>query len=165
MSNDPRSLVFDEVLLSMEARFDFEASKYGSFDANISKNKRFASLVGTGKEFDYKNKVGSIWDESSDQGGRMSIWNNRLMRSDDWGNYAFGVAAKAYGFSKGWAIFGAGMAQVLDGVKLGYINSGDLRGFPTLERTSKFHNIHWSNFGGFFDGTRDTQLIKAGFQF
>jgi RHS repeat-associated protein len=169
MSSDPRSLVFDEVLLSMEARFEFEGSIYGGIDINVPRNKRFASLVGTGKEFDFKNKVGSMWDESSDLGRRMAIWNNRLMRPDDWGNFAFGVGAKSYGFSRGWAIFGAGAAQVMAGFewKQKAYHGSELGNYPNsvsyIGLSPKYKDIYWSNFRGFFDGPRDTHLIKAGY--
>ena len=62
------------------------------------------------------------------------------MAPDDFGNYNFGVAAKAMGFSLSWAKFGAGMSQT-------FLQKGN----------------DWYNWSGYFDFKRDTEMIEKGY--
>ena len=164
MIGDPRSLEFGIELFKMIEEF---SSMKNNFSNSISKNSYFASRVGTGKRYDFKNRKGTIWDESTINGRKLGIWNNRLMKPDDWGNYAYGVGARAFGFSEGWSVFGAGIAQlgfgIANGMEVSRVSTGDIKGYPTLNLNQRFYNIGWTNFSGWFDNARDTHLIRHGY--
>ena len=64
------------------------------------------------------------------------------MQPQDFGNFNFGVAARAYGFSELTGLVGAGVNQ--------------------LGKGSKFYDL--SNWEGFGDDKRDTFFIKLGYE-
>lgn len=76
---------------------------------------------------------------SSTDIGFTSKYHGETFRFDDYGNYNYGVAAKAYGISLDMAIFAAGLNQI-----------------------SKF-DADISNPGGWYDHTRDTEMIVKGY--
>ncbi len=153
LSNDPRSLDFTKLLIDAYKRFKEENAKFSWYEF-IDRNNNFASLVGTGKEFDLKNREGSIYDENTIDGRKLAIWNNRLMRPDDWGNYAFGIEARAHGFSLEWARFGAGMYQLLDSYEVELTNP-----IPIILQRKEIGGI-----GTYYDPPRDHHLIGVGYK-
>lgn len=97
----------------------------------------FKDKVGTNREFDIKQpKKGFSQKEIGDQ----AIYNGKVYNYDDFGNINYGVAARALGLTYFEAIAGAGYNQT----------------FQT--QTPDFNNP-----GGFFDHSRDTQMINLGF--
>lgn len=84
----------------------------------------------------------------------MAIFNGRLMRADDWGHVAFGVAARTFGFSLGYARFGAGRAQVHDSFefRIGPFSN------PEIHKTRDTGGITT-----FFDQGRDYHMIGVGY--
>ena len=105
-----------------------------------ARNAYFTSKVAGGQVLDIKLTVfskeeyttGHAWFEGS------------LYRTDWFGNYNYGVAAKAFGFSLEWSKFGAGVSQMVTGIKGGA-------------------GPDWSNTAGYFDKSWDTQAIIDGY--
>jgi len=95
----------------------------------------FTKLVKTNAPFDLKNKGYGIKNIK-----KYSIFNNRILRFDDYGNINYGVAARAYGISLEDALMGAGLNQIYNG-------------------RSALNPIGW------FDDQRDTQMIINGYYF
>jgi hypothetical protein len=98
----------------------------------------FVSLVGTGSPFDLKNNSKSIFSNAQ-LGKQGAIYNGEHFRVDDFGNYNFGVAAKAYGVPLDAARVGAGLYQINEG-------------------TSSLNY-----FGSYFDDPRDYMMITRGY--
>jgi len=94
----------------------------------------FAQLVKANAPFDLK-----VHGYSQKDICYISIYNGQTFRYDDYGNYNFGVAARAFGISLDMATFGAGMYQIKTGTE------------------------DWSNTKGWFDDPRDTQMIINGY--
>jgi RHS repeat-associated protein len=98
----------------------------------------FESMVGTRKKFDLKQKGKGYSPE--ELGAEFAFYDGELWNSDDFGNYNYGVAARAFGLPLWLAFAGAGINQT-------------------------FHS--WSpdltNFVGFFDHKRDTYMILRGY--
>ena len=69
-----------------------------------------------------------------------AYYNGELFKYDDFGNYNFGVAAKAYGLSLNFSKLGAGVAQVLWG-----------------------EERHWSWWKTMFDDPQDARMIERGY--
>ena len=90
----------------------------------------------TGAEFDIK--ITSFSETAL--GAKTANFEGAKMAPDDFGNYNFGVAAKAMGFSLSWAKFGAGMSQT-------FLQKGN----------------DWYNWSGYFDFKRDTEMIEKGY--
>ncbi len=161
LSRDERSLAFDALLSEMENYFAAQGAIYNTpgVSRSVQANQRFSDLIGTGAPYDLKNRKGTKWDEIAYPG--YAIWNGRLMRADDWGNFGFGVAAKAYGFSLGWSRFGAGLAQFKSSVRVKFgIVPG--RMVPTL---IPYTIRPMGGIGTWFDGPRDYNLIGAGYNY
>lgn len=100
----------------------------------------FAGQVGTGKAFDLKAHG---YDPKII--GKRSYYNGNLVGAQDYGNYNFGVAAKAFGLSLDDALFGAGMNEVAKLFK------------------SEEANPDFLNFRGYFDSSRATEVIIQGY--
>jgi len=94
----------------------------------------FTKMVKTNAPYDLKNK-----GYGREKIGLYSLFKGQKFRFDDYGNYNYGVAARAYGISLSDAIFGAGLNQVWNG-------RGDI-----------------TNPEGMFDDPRDTQMIINGY--
>ncbi|HEY9045040.1 MAG TPA: polymorphic toxin type 44 domain-containing protein [Ohtaekwangia sp.] len=97
----------------------------------------FKNKVGTKKEFDIKQPHKGF---SRAEIGDQAIYDGKVYNYDDFGNINYGVAARALGLTYFEAIAGAGYNQT----------------FQT--KTPDFNNP-----GGFFDHSRDTQMINLGF--
>lgn len=69
------------------------------------------------------------------------LYNGEHFSADDFGNYAYGVAARAMGILSIDAVQGAGIYSI-------YTHS------PTTD---------WTNFYGFFDERKDTRMILRGY--
>jgi hypothetical protein len=117
------SKLIDEMSLCPESAF-------------LTKSAFFAMKVKTGAEYDIKRT--SFRRQTLD--GDFAIFEGARMAPDDFGNYNYGVAAKAMGFSLTYAKFGAGMSQT-------FLQNGN----------------DWSNWWGFFDFKRDTEMIEKGY--
>lgn len=98
----------------------------------------FKSQVGTNKPYDIKQKGKGF--HPTEIGGTKAIYNGVEYNFDDFGNINYGVAAKALGITYLEALAGAGYNQTIQ------------TGTPD-----------WSNPEGFFDHSRDTQMIDFGF--
>ena len=109
---------------------------------DITRLFTFKGLVTDYSPNDIKNSGGEF---TKDNAGEYSFYNGKLFRFDDYGNYNYGVAAKAYGYSETTAFAGAGANQVWKFVRL------------------KNFAADFSNFKGFFDDKRDTQVISNGY--
>ncbi len=96
--------------------------------------------------------------------GEYSFFEGKLFRYDDYGNYNYGVAAKAFGLSKTLALFGAGVNQTLKAITptgYGIIHRGFI--IPVLPIFGKIDLMSPSNINGFFDDPKDTYMIKEGY--
>lgn len=111
-------------------------SVYNLVDQNIKKAKRFKDLNTDGAEYDIKN---SSYDP--DFIGETSTLNGQKMRYDDYGNIMYGANGREYGYSLWFLKAGAGANQIF----------------------KKGGKPDWTNYSGFFDHRRDTQMIKKGF--
>lgn len=119
-----------------------ETLQYGGDVRAIGMMKlgEFYKLVKTNGDFDLKNLKGSIFsnEELAKIGGK-AYYNNSIFEGQDFGNFNFGVAAKAYGYSLGFIKGGAGAYQIWSGTS------------------------SWSYFRSWFDDPRDTRMIERGF--
>ena len=113
-----------------------DAMSLTSADALLTKSAFFAMKVKTGAEYDIKK---TSYNEEM-LGADFVYFEGAKMAPDDFGNYNYGVAAKAIGFSLTYANFGAGMSQT-------FLQNGN----------------DWSNWWGFFDFKSDTEMIKKGY--
>lgn len=83
----------------------------------------FIKLVKTDSPYDIKNNPQSLFSNAQ-LGKDGAIYNGEAFRVDDFGNYNFGVAAKAYGYSLNFSRIGAGLYQILSGTSdIGWISS------------------------------------------
>jgi RHS repeat-associated protein len=82
----------------------------------------FANLVKTGAPFDLKNN-----EYSAEKIGEKSLFNNIEVRYDSYGNYNYGVAARAFGITLKEALAGAGINEVFKGD--GHPDFTNLNGF------------------------------------
>ncbi|HEY9047906.1 MAG TPA: RHS repeat-associated core domain-containing protein, partial [Ohtaekwangia sp.] len=139
---------FNEQLRQTEEFFSamgriFDAIDYPSiiYFAEIhrraAKLRFFKSQVGTKKPYDIKQPGKGF---SPREIGLQAIYNGITYNYDDFGNINYGVAARALGLTCSEAVAGAGYNQ-----------------------TFQTRTPEWSNPGGFFDHSRDTQMIKFGF--
>ncbi len=84
--------------------------------------KEFVRLVKTGGTYDLKNNPRSIFYKGAIPSG--AFYDGDLFESQDFGNYAFGVAAKAFGLSLTFSKVGAGLYQIKSGTSSwGYLES------------------------------------------
>ncbi|MEN2436730.1 RHS repeat-associated core domain-containing protein [Weeksellaceae bacterium A-14] len=104
----------------------------------MARLEEFYQLVKTGSPYDIKNNPKSIFSNAQ-LGKEGAIYNGESFRVDDFGNYNFGVAAKAYGYSLNFSRVGAGLYQI-------------------YSRTS---NINWIS--SYFDDPRDYMMIGKGY--
>lgn len=109
-------------------------------DWNILKDAFFANKVRKYGQFDLKNSTDPFLGFSEQRIGKIAIYNGVPWQFQDFGNFNFGVAAKAFGLSLEFALRGAGIAQILSG-----------------------HRVEWSNLRGFGDPYRDSQMIELGY--
>ena len=156
--------VFNKQL--QETKFFFE-QKNEEFSARESKtwggmaNKLsdrlsyFRSQVTDKGPFDLKNK-----NYGPDDVGNYSFFEGKLFRYDDYGNYNYGVAAKAFGLSETMALFGAGANQTKKALSPTGIMFIPLGFMPVF---GKINLMSPSNVKGFFDDPRDTHMIKKGY--
>jgi hypothetical protein len=92
-----------------------------------------------------------------------------LFRYDDYGNFNYGVAAKAFGFSQTTALLGAGINQFWKTFDV--VSTQNPRGDmaqPTLHIKYNMDYIrnNWypSNISGFTDDPRDSHMIRTGYK-
>lgn len=133
-------LDYTEAFFSEAARrFDGVQETKGWSDAEkrVQKLLFFADQVGTGKPFDIK-MVGKGFSRT--EIGLRAIYAGETYRYDDFGNINYGFAARTLGLTLLEAIGGAGFNQ-----------------------TFQTQTPEWRNPGGFFDHSRDTEMIKFGF--
>ena len=115
------------------------------FTGKVHKLENFRKLVTDGAEFDLKAKgVFSESNLSKNDGKGYAFCHGKLLRYDDFGNYNYGVAAKAYGLPEFVATAGAGVNQLVKGIQ---------------EKTPVFLN----NVRGLGDDPRDTEMIHQGY--
>ncbi len=111
-------------------------------DVLVERIKFFSDKVKTGAPFDIKQKGKGYTPR--ELGGEFVRYHGIVMRYDDFGNYNYGLAAKAFGISLEFAKKAAGLNQ------LSKIFSRPSLVFPT-------------NIDGLFDDPRDTQMIIRGY--
>jgi RHS repeat-associated protein len=100
----------------------------------------FINLVRTGAEYDIKNKDSSLFSyKSLNSSNGKAYYNGTLFDAEDFGNYNFGVAAKAFGITLKFAQLGAGVYQILE------LNS----------------SLNW--YKTYFDEPRDYYKIREGY--
>jgi RHS repeat-associated protein len=104
------------------------------------KHKVFISLVKPGAFFDIKETLFSKEAIGGNEVNSVAWFHNDLFQPQDFGNYNFGVAAKAYGYTENFSIKGAGLAQIFYG-----------------------NGFHWHNLKGLGDYTWDTDMIIRGY--
>ncbi|MDO5665386.1 MAG: RHS repeat-associated core domain-containing protein [Bacteroidia bacterium] len=103
----------------------------------------FKSQIGYNTDFDIKNLEGSPFKATGAEGkinfkNNYAFYDGKLFRSDDFGNYNYGVAGKAFGFSNIILKAAASYAQIM--------NPGSpIGGLPS-----------------FFDDPKDTYMIGQG---
>ncbi len=114
--------------------FDINYPK-GGLGKEIDKMMFFRSKVNDNALFDIKRTAFS----RANLGAEYGIYRGQEFRYDDFGNYNYGVAAKYFGFTLDRALLGAGINQI-----------------------SKF-NPDFGNPGGYFDHSRDTEMIIRGY--
>lgn len=120
----------------------FDAISYpdpltGEIERRALKLAFFGSEVGTNKPYDIKQPGKGF---SPGEIGTTARYNGAMYRYDDFGNIGYGVAARALGLTYFEAIVGAGYNQ-----------------------TIQTRTPDWSNPTGYFDETRDTQMVRLGF--
>ena len=108
------------------------------FDTSKEALEFFASMVGTGKKFDLKQDGKGY--SRNDLGGKYAVYEGEIWNFDDFGNYNYGVAARAFGLPLWLALAGAGYNQTFQSWT------------PDL-----------TNIIGFFDHKRDTYMILRGY--
>ncbi|MYY44009.1 polymorphic toxin type 44 domain-containing protein [Elizabethkingia anophelis] len=101
--------------------------------------KEFYDLVKSGGPYDLKQKKKSNFSYKKLGREVSAIYNGQAFGAEDFGNYNFGIAAKAYGFSLNFARAGAGLYQIY----------------------SFTSNIKWIS--TYFDDPRDSMMIKRGY--
>lgn len=114
--------------------FDINYPK-GGLGKEIDKMMFFRSKVNDNAVFDIKRTAFS----RANLGAEYGIYRGQEFRYDDFGNYNYGVAAKYFGLTLDRALLGAGINQI-----------------------SKF-NPDFGNPGGYFDHSRDTEMIIRGY--
>lgn len=107
-------------------------------NSEVIKLERFIQEIETGSAYDLKNQKDGLFTKTKIPDG--AYYNGELFRYDDFGNYNFGVAAKAYGYTLGFVQFGAGVYQIWSG-------------------TAK-----WKDFNHWFDDPQDAHMIEQGFK-
>ena len=114
------------------------AAKVGGYGAKL---KFFNDMVTDGAEYDIKSNKQSPFYSKGDnfQNGKVeyAFYDGKLFRYDDFGNFNYGVAGKAFGFSDFILEAGAGANQ--------------------LTKSSSPHD------GPYFDDKRDNYMIRQGF--
>lgn len=129
-----RKAYYDEISLKM-----IRLGVWESYQANEQMRAiEFYDLVKTGSPYDIKNDKQSAFSVAK-LGKAGAMYGKEHFRTDDFGNYNYGVAAKAYGYALKFAQFGAGMYQIKSG-------------------TSSF-NFHST----YFDDPRDYSMIMRGY--
>ena len=118
------------------------SSPESGFDAvnavSILMLDEFVSLVKTGGKYDLKSDKKSDFSNLK-LDGVIATYNGESFQVQDFGNYNFGVAAKAFGLSLTFSRMGAGLYQI-------------------FSRTS---NIRWIS--SYFDDPRDSKMISRGY--
>lgn len=136
---------FDATLAETKNHFEAKAKEFQErIDAGLAgegfleeMNGWFLGQVMPGARFDLK-KPGHGYSQQ-EIGNEWARYRGKVFHFDDFGNYNYGVAAKAFGFSLEWAKIAAGLAQIIsDG---GHANNPD----------------------GAFDWRSDTQMIIKGY--
>ncbi len=110
---------------------DFEKKYEGTFGGYVPKFKdkleTFASKVGNNKPFDLKRNINTPFYTGKYEDGRKNenyfnnyaFFDGQLLRSDDFGNFNYGVAGKAFDFSNIVLEGAAGVNQIGNGYKYG----------------------------------------------
>ena len=118
--------------------YDLSGLALGPVTNEAMRMEAFRTLTTDGGKFDLKNL-----DDGNGTFGYRTLKNGayykgELFRFDDFGNYNFGVAANAYGYSLKFVQFAAGINQM----------------------TKFFEWQHWTTF---FDDPRDYKMIERGY--
>jgi RHS repeat-associated protein len=108
-----------------------------SYTYEIDRARIFSSLVGPGCIYDLK--VEGHGYSRKELGGDIAMYHGEGFYWDDFGNYNFGVAARAYHYSLGFSKFGAGLVQILSGTS------------------------SWSYYSTYFDDPDDAYMIERGY--
>ena len=108
----------------------------------VAKLKYFKDMVTDGAKYDIKNNEQSPFyskGKNFPEKQKYAYYNGKLFRYDDFGNFNYGVAGKAFGFSDWFLEAGAGINQ--------------------LTKPDSPHD------GPYFDDKRDNYMIKQGIIF
>ena len=130
------------------------------FSEFVLKNAVFAMETTDGAPYDIKNRKGSGFHRGDFGKTGYGFYSGKLLRFDDFGNFAFGVAAKAFGFSSNWAEFGAGLNQLSKALDINI--ESNINTFSTIDVTIRRGGI----IGGistYFDEKRDNHWIRQGY--
>jgi len=150
---------FDDKLREIQTFFSASAAYFNEKinSANLSYNGNAANYWRAQKLSFFKDNVksGAYFDlkypehgfSPKELGGQYATYNGVAMRFDDFGNYGFGLAAKAYGYSETFVVSGAGGYQWYDHLWNSFT--------PSL--------IFPSNLKGAGDDPRDTKFIIQGY--
>jgi RHS repeat-associated protein len=111
-----------------------ESQHYNALSEYATRLLIFTDLVKTNAKYDLKNH-----GYSQREIGTNSLYHGQVFRFDDYGNFNYGVAARAFNISLSDAIRAAGLNQLWN------------------------RRQDWSNAKGWFDDSRDTQMIINGY--
>ena len=115
------------------------------YTGKVHKLENFRKLVTDGADFDIKAKDVFTKSNLSENGGKgYAFYHGKLFRYDDFGNYNYGVAAKAYGLPEIVATVGAGVNQLWKGIQ-------------------GKSPVDYKNVRGLGDDLRDTEMIRQGY--
>lgn len=157
ITEKPKKDLTAEFNKKLKATKEYFAARKKDYDNRYeslkNRNARPEAFIALSKEqlqeFYNLVKNGSVYDLKVDPKSPFSlknlekvtaIYNGEIFRYDDFGNYNFGVAAKAYGYSLDFVRRGAGAYQILSG-------NADMSGIFT-----------------YFDDPRDYWMIGRGYK-
>lgn len=113
------TLEFNKLLVQWIEFFEQQNEKFENTNyINLTKLFFWYSMVDDNKPLDIKNKN---WKPSIK--GEWSIYNNTLMRYDDYGNILYGCAGAAFGLNERTLLFGGNFNQIL---KSGFDDTKDV---------------------------------------
>jgi len=139
-----------EFTAQLEKTNEFFSKMKGEYSGIFkSKNKIlfFIGQVGTGKDYDLKNIEGGTFNEKTAKWGYdHAFFDGKLLKSDDFGNFNFGIAAKAFGISESFGLFGAGAVQI-------------------FRKYIKGDNIPVGGALSYGDDYKDHSMIKQGYKY
>ncbi|MDR2948026.1 MAG: hypothetical protein LBV71_02345 [Prevotella sp.] len=132
----------------LQATNDFFASKkdeYSGFFNIKSRLDFFESQVTNEAPYDIKRLVGPFHEDTeTNWANGYAFFEGKLFRSDDFGNFNYGVAGKALGISEFLLELGAGVNQI---------------------KNSFTRNVPTGGLGSFFDDNKDNLMITLGVKY